>query len=106
MAGLNQIVRSYEPKSGLPSGEAYDPAVNQYPKHIYPNGPKMPYVKVTSADEEARVMGSGKEIDPDEEKKRLVAVADSHGFAVDGRWKIEKLRAAISNAGYDPDEKP
>jgi hypothetical protein len=102
----NQIVRSYEPKTGFPPGEAYDPADHPYPKHVYPNGAKMPFVVVNSADEEAEVMGTAKEIDPEDEKARLLSVASSHGLAItDKRWGIDRIRLAITSAGYDPDEK-
>jgi|HubBroStandDraft_4_1064222.scaffolds.fasta_scaffold209421_2 hypothetical protein len=105
MAGLNQIIRSYEPGTGLPAGEPYDPAAHPYPKHVYPNGPKMPYVQVASAEEEAEVMGTAKTVEPETEMARLTALADKHGLTLDGRWKIERIRLALTSAGYDPDEK-
>lgn len=99
---LNQIIRSFEPKTGGVMPYSF----HEYPKHVYPNGPAMPFVQVNSAEEEAEAMASGTVMDPDTEKKRLLAVAEQKGLAMDGRWKIEKMRATLSNAGYDPDFNP
>lgn len=78
----------------------------EYPKHVYPNGPDKPYVEVRSAEEEAEAMRSGTVVREEEEHERLVVVATIKGVKIDKRWGVKRLRDAISEAGFDPDLDP
>lgn len=98
----NQIVKAFG-ASG--SGEApYQ--FREYPKHVYPNGPELPFVQVSSAEEEEAAMATGKVSSADDERKRLLAVAGQAGLKVDARWGIDRIVAAITNAGYDATHNP
>ncbi len=95
-----------------------DPALSEYPKWCYPK-PMGPGVLVSNAEEEAGIMNAPNgdfaplpepvpapvveapsvTLSPDnDEKTVLLALAKEKGIAVDGRWRIEKLRAAMTAA--------
>lgn len=95
----NQIIKAFAPQ--INGGQPY--VFHEYPKHVFPNGPDMPFVNVRSADEEAEVMSAGRIIPEADERQRLLSLAEEKGLKVDARWKLERIRAAISNAGYDTD---
>lgn len=78
----------------------------EFPKHVYPNGPDQPYVQVNSPEEEAEAMKNGRVVREDDEHARLVEVATVKGVKIDRRWKNERLREAIADAGHDPDLDP
>jgi hypothetical protein len=78
----------------------------EYPKHVYPNGPDKPYVEVRSEAEEAEAMGSGSVVREEEEQERLVQVATIKGVKIDKRWGVKRLRDEIKAAGFDPDLDP
>lgn len=93
-----------------------DPALSEYPKWVYPK-PMGAGILVSNAEEEAGVMNAPNgdfapipevpvvvptpsvTLSPDnDEKTVLLALAKEKGITVDGRWRIEKLRAAMTAA--------
>lgn len=77
-----------------------DYVYHEYPKHIEVAGHT---ITVNNEDEEREALGSGKLVDEASERKRLMEVVKVRNVpSVDGRWKIERIEAAIRNAGHDP----
>lgn len=79
---------------------------HEYPKHVWPNGPDAPYVAVNTAEEEDQAMATGKVVRVEDERKRLVALANLHGVQVDGRWAIQRIADAIVANGHDATANP
>lgn len=79
----------------------------EYPKLIY-NDPANPsaFVKVNNEDEEAAVLAGGRVLREEDERGRLVALAEVKGVQIDKRWKPERIAAAIKDAGHDPQADP
>jgi hypothetical protein len=91
-----------------------DPNLRDYPKWVYPDGPKSGVI-VQNAEEEAALLASGAvpalaaesvapveptiTLSPDnDEKAVLLALAKERGIKVDARWGVEKIRAAMTAA--------
>lgn len=88
---------------------------HEYPKHVYPDSPdgsyehatnRKNYVNVFSEKEEAEALNGRPVIREQDERKRLVEVARVKEVPVDGRWKLDRLRQTIADAGHDPDLNP
>ncbi len=92
---------------------AADMSVRDWPKWVYPNGPKSGVI-VQNAEEEASVL-AGAALSPmvevaapavptvtlapdNNEKAILLALAKEKGIKVDARWALPKLRAAMEAA--------
>lgn len=80
----------------------------EYPKMVYPNGMKPngtgqtpAGVLVNDAEEEATAMAGAKIVREEDERVRLLKVAEVKGVTVDKRWGNEKLVSAITAAGHD-----
>lgn len=74
----------------------------EYPKHVYPNpDDRKAFVVVNSEAEETEAMGGKKIVREEDEKRRLIALAEVKGVKVDRRWSAEKMVHAITEAGFD-----
>jgi hypothetical protein len=80
----------------------------EYPKMVYPGGMKSnglgqtePGVIVNDADEEAIAMAGHAVVREEDERARLLKVAEVKGVTVDKRWGVDRLTAAIKDAGFD-----
>lgn len=88
----------------------------EYPKAIYLDSPDGSYAKATDRTntvtvydeaEEREALETRKEIVREEdEKARLVLLAETKGVKHDKRWGIDRLRSVIAGAGHDPDFDP
>jgi len=99
--------RNWDNKDGW-RGEDVTTAYQEYPKHVYPwsDDPKR-YVMVRNEAEEAEAMAQGQVIRTEDERKRLVAVAEVGGLTkFDGRWSIDRMTTELKNAGLDPTANP
>jgi hypothetical protein len=96
---LNQIIRAFG--DSKVAGAPY--VFQEYPKHVVVKGRT---IVCRDEDEEAAALADQDILSEPDERARLIAVAQQKGLSIDGRWKIEKMRAAIVNAGYDPDFDP
>lgn len=79
----------------------------EYPKHVYPwpDEPKR-FVQVNNADEEVTALAQGTIVREEDERKRLVALAEVKGVQVDGRWGLGRMEKALSDAGHDHTANP
>lgn len=80
----------------------------EFPKHVYPwpDDPKR-YIQVRNEAEEAEAMAQGALVRPEDERKRLVAIAEVGGLTrFDRRWGIDRMIAELKNAGLNPDANP
>lgn len=76
----------------------------EYPKHVTVNG--RTFVCQDEA-EEAQALETGTLVTEAHERKRLMKVCEVKNVPnVDGRWKLERIEAAIRNAGHDPSLDP
>ena len=75
----------------------------EYPKHVQVGGRT---INVLTEEEEAQALESGKVVREADERKRMMKIVEMKGLAVDGRWKLDRIAEAISNAGYDPELDP
>lgn len=72
----------------------------EFPKHVIVNGRTF---TCNNEDEEIQAMAEGKRVTGDDERKRLMEIVKIKNVpGVDGRWGLEKIEAAIRNAGHDP----
>lgn len=89
----------------------------EYPKAVYPGakdpsrpyddkGKPLPFVRVNNREEEDLVMGGDPIVREDDERKRLIKVAEVKGVRIDKRWNSDNLRAAIIGAGFDAELNP
>lgn len=74
----------------------------EYPKHVYPDlsEPKK-YVVVHSEEQEHAALGGQPVVQEDDERKRLLALAEVKDVKIDKRWSIPKMAKAIDDAGFD-----
>lgn len=80
-------------------GDMADYQFCEYPKHVTVHG-KLHVCQNAEEEETAR---AGETIVRDEEeRKRLVALAEVKGVQVDKRWGLPKIAKAIEDAGHDP----
>jgi hypothetical protein len=79
----------------------------EYPKHVYPD-PERPkhYVVVNSEAEEELAMAGSAVVRDEDERKRLMALAEVKGVNVDGRWSLHRMKKTLSEAGHDPEADP
>ena len=61
---------------------------------------------VHGPDEEAEFHASGQVVRESEERARLAKIAEVKGLKVDKRWAIDRMKAAIAEAGHDPGMNP
>lgn len=76
---------------------------NEYPKHVTVEG-KL-FVCNSEAEEQA-ACDTGKIVREADERKRLVTLAEVKGVQVDGRWSLDKMSKALTDAGYDATQDP
>ena len=76
----------------------------EFPKWV-PN-PEGKRVLVQDAEEEALVKGGAELVHEEDERARLVLVAEVRGVQVDASWPLEKLEKTIADAGFDPSLDP
>lgn len=88
---------------------------DEFPKHVYPDSPdgtwensesRKGFVTVYSEEEEDRVLAGKPVVREHEERARLLKVAEVKDVQVDKRWKVERIRQAIADAGHDPELNP
>lgn len=77
----------------------------EYPKHVPTEGGKGFVVVNDEAEEKALSEGETIIREP-EERARLIKVAEIKGVTIDKRWSLDRIRSAISGAGYDPELNP
>lgn len=79
----------------------------EYPKFIGtdPANPQTGVI-VNDEDEEAQLRSAGTVVREDDERSRLIKVAEVKGVKIDKRWSAAKMGAAIAEAGFDPDLNP
>lgn len=75
----------------------------EFPKFITVNGENF---IVNDENEEKEVMDNGTIYDEDEDRKRLITLAKIKDITIDRRWKINKIKQVISDAGFDPEFNP
>ena len=75
----------------------------EFPKHVIVAGRT---ITVNSEAEEAEALSQGKVVREEDERKRMLAVADLYGLQVDKRWRLDRIAEVIRNAGYDPEFDP
>lgn len=75
----------------------------EYPKAVEVAGR---VVACLNEEEERQALEKGAVVREEDERARMLAVAKMYGLAIDGRWKLERIAAAIANAGYDPELDP
>jgi ribosomal protein L15 len=104
MSRLNRSRWDYDPGS---NGGEMPYQFQEYPKHVYPNPHKLKeYVVVNSEDEERLALRGEEIVREDEERKRLVTLAEVNHVQVDKRWGIHKLTKALDDAGFDSSANP
>lgn len=100
VAGKTQIFHAFDdPDPG--DDMAYE--FREYPKHVTVDG-KLHVCN--NADEETTARAGEKIVRDADERKRLVTLAGIKEVQVDGRWALDKIRAAITDAGFDADADP
>ena len=100
LAGQNHIYHVFDdpdPEDDM----AYE--YQEYPKHVTVNGTLH---VCNSLEEEEAVTAGGEIVREADERKRLVALAGVNGVQVDGRWSVERLSNAITDAGFDATANP
>jgi hypothetical protein len=75
----------------------------EFPKHVTVNGIVH---TCNDADEEACAREKGGLVREEDERERMMTLAEMHGLKIDRRWKLDRISDAIRNAGYDPDHDP
>lgn len=82
----------------------------EYPKWIETGKDELgkPFgIIIHSEDEELQFLATNAPpVREEDEKARLIAVADTKGVQVDKRWSTVKLAQAITDAGFDPSLDP
>lgn len=79
----------------------------EYPKHVYPDpDDRKKYVVVNSEEEEHLALKGTPIVRDEDERKRLLAVAEVNDLQVDGRWSIGRMKKVIADAGFDPEANP
>ena len=76
----------------------------EYPKWVKP--PTGARVLVHDAEEEALAMGGAELVREEDERARLLLVAEVKGVQVDATWPLARLEKAIADAGHDPSLDP
>ena len=73
---------------------------HEYPKHVVVNGRTF---VCQNEEDETEAQATGNLVSETDERARLMAVVKVKNVpGVDGRWKLERIEAAIRNAGHDP----
>jgi hypothetical protein len=90
-----------------PTMEFPDYEFREYPMMVYPEGNhRGAGVLVRSDEERDHAMGGHKVVRDEDRHARLVKVAHVKGVKVDKRWNSDRIAAAITDAGHDPDLDP
>lgn len=86
------------------SMEFPDYQYEEYPKHI--NHADGSFTVVNNEAEEELALADKPIVREEDERKRLIALADVHKITVDRRWNTTKLAQAIQVGGFDPSTNP
>lgn len=86
----------------------------EYPMMIYPDSPDGSHAQsksrkgviVNSEAERDTLLGGQALLREPEERTRLIKVAEVKGVQIDKRWGLDRITAAIVDAGFDPDLNP
>lgn len=100
VAGKSRIYHAFDDPD-LGDDMAYE--FHEYPKHVTVEG-KLHVCN--NADEEATARAGEGIVREADERKRMVALAKVKDVQVDGRWSLDKMAEAITNAGYDASADP
>lgn len=78
--------------------------MQEFPKCLYRNGPYSEYVVVHSKEQENQQRENGffsadESAEKPADKDDLIAQAEAKGVKVDRRWSIERIQAALNDAG-------
>ncbi len=87
----------------MPQAQAKPYEFVEYPKHVTIDGK---VIVCNDEDEEAQALASGKVVREEDERARMIAVADLYEIKVDKRWGLDKMAKAIRDAGHDPEHDP
>jgi|GEM_PF-4674420 len=73
----------------------------EFPKFVTPDGGEP--VLVQNAEEEAEALKTGEApIREEDERKRLIILAEVKGVQIDKRWSAARMTKTIEDAGFDP----